>query len=166
MSEAIKAELVALVPRLRRFAYAISGNRDEGDDVVQAACVKALDRLHQYQPGTRLDSWMFRIVQTTYLDIVRKRSRRGVHAGEDALDELSDDGRDAGQLEDRLLLAKVKDAIADLPDDQRMVLVLVAIEGLSYKETAAVLSIPVGTVMSRLARARSKLLPQVETELQ
>ncbi len=162
MSEAIKAELVALVPRLRRFAHAISGNREEGDDIVQSACLKALSRLDQYQPGTRLDSWMFRIVQTTYLDAVRTRSRRGPHDGDDALDRLSDEGRDAGQTEDRLLLAKVQQGIAALPEDQRVVLVLVAIEGFSYKEAASVLSLPIGTVMSRLARARAKLLPDLQ----
>jgi len=162
MSEAIKAELVALVPRLRRFAYAISGNREEGDDIVQSACLKALSRLDQYQPGTRLDSWMFRIIQTTYLDTVRTRSRRGPHAGEEALDHLSDNGRDAGQTEDRLMLAKVQQGIASLPDDQRVVLVLIAIEGFSYKEAASVLSVPIGTVMSRLARARAKLIPELQ----
>ena len=61
MYEDIKVEMVALVPRLRRFAYAITGSQDEGEDLVQAACVKALDRLDQFKPGTRLDSWMFRI---------------------------------------------------------------------------------------------------------
>ena len=63
MSDEIRAEIAALVPRLRRFAYAICGNRQEGDDLVQTACLKALSRLEQYQRGTRLDSWMFRIIQ-------------------------------------------------------------------------------------------------------
>ena len=159
MYEDIKVEMVALVPRLRRFAYSISGSRDEGEDLVQAACVKALDRLDQFQPGTRLDSWMFRIVQTTWIDRVRSRSRRGETADPENLAMVSDQGRGARTAEDRLTLARVRQAMAGLPEDQRAALALVAIEGYSYKAAAETLEIPVGTVMSRLARARSKLLP-------
>lgn len=159
MHEDIKVEMVALVPRLRRFAFSISGSRDEGEDLVQAACVKALDRLDQFQPGTRLDSWMFRIIQTTWIDRVRSRSRRGETGSEDELALVSDQGKGARTAENRLTLARVRQAMGTLPDDQRAVLALVAIEGYSYKAAAETLEIPVGTVMSRLARARSKLLP-------
>ena len=75
MSDELKVEIAALVPRLRRFAYALCGNREEGDDLVQTACVKALSRLEQYEPNSRLDSWMYRIVQNTYIDLVRHRGR-------------------------------------------------------------------------------------------
>lgn len=159
MYDDIKVEMVALVPRLRRFAFSISGSRDEGEDLVQAACIKALDRLDQYQPGTRLDSWMFRIVQTTWIDRVRSRNRRGEVADPDVLARVSDQGRGARTAENRLTLARVRQAMGTLPEDQRVVLTLVAIEGYSYKAAAEALEIPVGTVMSRLARARSKLLP-------
>ena len=159
MHEDIKVEMVALVPRLRRFAFSISGSRDEGEDLVQAACVKALDRLDQFQPGTRLDSWMFRIVQTTWIDRVRSRSRRGETGSEEELALVSDQGKGARTAENRLTLARVRQAMGTLPEDQRAVLALVAIEGYSYKAAAETLEIPVGTVMSRLARARSKLLP-------
>ena len=159
MHDDIKVEMVALVPRLRRFAFSISGSRDEGEDLVQAACVKALDRLDQFQPGTRLDSWMFRIVQTTWIDRVRSRSRRGETGSEEELALVSDQGKGARTAENRLTLARVRQAMGTLPEDQRVVLALVAIEGYSYKAAAETLEIPVGTVMSRLARARSKLLP-------
>lgn len=164
MSEDVKREIAALVPRLRRFAYAICGNRDEGDDLVQTACVKALSRLEQYQPGTRLDSWMFRIIQTSHIDSARRRKRTGGNSDPEVLDRLSDDGRGADQNEHRMVLAKTREAIAALPEDQRAVLVLVAIEGYSYKEAAAALETPLGTVMSRLARARARLLPLIGEE--
>lgn len=162
MGDDIKREIAALVPRLRRFAYALCGNREEGDDLVQTACVKALSRLDQYQPGSRLDSWMFRIVQTSHIDVIRRRKRRGEQSDPETLDRLSDGGRGADRNEHRLLLAKVRAAIATLPDEQRAVMALVAIEGYSYKEAAAILDTPVGTVMSRLARARARLLPLIE----
>ncbi|MEL6337017.1 MAG: RNA polymerase sigma factor [Pseudomonadota bacterium] len=162
MTEEIRANMAVLVPRLRRFALALCGNRDEGDDLVQTACMKALDRAAQFQPGTRLDSWMFRIVQTTFLDQRRKHARRGYEAPPEVLETLSDEGREAGRFDDRLVLTRVREAIAALPEEQRLVIGLVAIEGYSYKETAEILDIPVGTVMSRLSRARARLLPLTE----
>ncbi|HEU0221523.1 MAG TPA: RNA polymerase sigma factor [Paracoccaceae bacterium] len=153
----VRADLVALIPRLRRFAYAISGSRVDGDDLVQAACVRAIDRIDQFQAGTRLDSWMFRIIHNLWIDFGRARRRRGFETDPEALEHLSDGGLAARRAEDRLMLAQVRQAVADLPEDQRAVLVLVCIEGHSYKEAAAALDIPVGTVMSRLARARQRL---------
>ncbi|MEO1533408.1 MAG: RNA polymerase sigma factor [Pseudomonadota bacterium] len=162
MTDEIRADLAALVPRLRRFALALCRNQDEGDDLVQTACMKALDRAEQFEPGSRLDSWMFRIVQTTFLDQRRKLARRGREAPPETLDALSDEGREAGRFDDRLLLARVREAIAALPEEQRLVIGLVAVEGYTYKEAAEVLDIPVGTVMSRLSRARARLLPLTE----
>lgn len=162
MQQDVKRDMVALVPRLRRFAYAISGSRDEGEDLVQAACLRALDRLDQFQPGTRLDSWMFRIVQTTWIDRSRRRARRREVSDPDGMARTSDGGVGARSAEDRMTLDRVRAAMASLPEDQRAVLALVAIEGLSYKAAAEALDIPLGTMMSRLARARSKLLPLVK----
>ncbi len=157
MTEDVRAELVALVPRLRRFAYALTGSRDEGDDLVQTACLKALTRLEQYQPGTRLDAWMFRILRTSFIDRMRARGRRAEDQDEDALSALSDAGRGAQAAYDRLTLAAVRGAMAALPEEQRSVLILVAIEGYAYRDAAEVLGVPVGTVMSRLGRARARL---------
>lgn len=162
MSEPIKTEIVALLPKLRRFAYALAGDVSEGDDVVQAACEKALARLDQYQPGTRLDSWMFRIVRTTFLDGRRRHERRFADSEDSTMARLSDDGVAQRRDEDRMLLANVRAAMSALPDDQRAALALVAIEGLSYREAAHVLDVPIGTIMSRLGRARAKLRPLSE----
>lgn len=159
MSQEIKLEMVSLLPRLRRFAYAISGSRDEGEDLVQSACLRALDRLDQFQPGTRLDSWMFRIVQTTWIDRTRRRGRRSEIGDPERIARTSDEGLGARQAEERMMLEKVRAAMSTLPEDQRTVLALVAIEGYSYQAAAEALEIPIGTVMSRLARARAKLLP-------
>ena len=162
MSEDVKRELVDLIPRLRRFAWSLTGSRDEGDDLVQASLLKALGALEQYQPGTRLDAWMFRILRTGWIDRARFRARRPSTSDPEALEALSDGGVGARTAEGRLMLAQVRAAMAELPDEQREVLSLVAIEGLSYREAADVLGIPIGTVMSRLGRARARLTAMME----
>lgn len=156
MPEDPRQQMVALLPRLRRFAFALTGSTDEGDDVVQAACERALARLHQWQPGSRLDSWMFRIIQSIWIDRVRARRTGGSQVDLEAVVGLvgSDGRRD---MEARLTLAAVRRAMVRLPEKQRLVLVLVSVDGLSYKEASEVLGVPLGTVMSRLARARSRL---------
>ena len=156
MSADPRQQMVALLPRLRRFAYALTGSLDEGDDIVQSACERALARLHQWQPGTRLDSWMFRIIQTTWIDRLRARRVRGEESDPELLERQAT-GDHGPAVEHRLLLAKTRAAMAALPEDQRTVLALVSVDGLSYKEAAKVLDLPIGTVMSRLARARAKL---------
>lgn len=158
--DAFRRDLVTLVPRLRRFALSLAGNRQDADDLVQAACEKALKNAAQFVPGTRMDSWMYRIVQTLWLDDRRRRAVRGT-AVEPETAGLSDEGRAASLPEDRLMLARVRAAMAELPEAQRAVLALVAIEGLSYREAAETLEVPVGTVMSRLSRAREALLPKL-----
>lgn len=156
MTDNIRAGMVELLPRLRRFAYSLTGNRDQADDLVQDTCTRALARMEQWQPGTRLDSWMFRIAQNIWLDNMRARSVRGENVDLDTQHEISgSDGRDV--TENRLTLADVSNGIALLPNDQRILVSLVCIEGLSYKEAATTLGIPTGTVMSRLARARATL---------
>lgn len=147
--------MVALLPRLRRFAFGLTGSMDEADDLVQAACERALSRLHQWQPGTRLDSWLYRIAQTLWLDQMRIRKHRGNPVESEVLDQLPASGGRSAEGEHTLAL--VSAAMDRLPEEQRLVLVLVSVEGLSYKEAAAVLEVPVGTVMSRLARARKRL---------
>ncbi len=152
----MRAQLVALTPRLRRFGYALTGSRDDGDDLVQSAYVRALANLERWQPGSRLDSWMFRIMQNLWIDQVRARRVRGTPTGPEALENLAgSDGTTT--MEARLMLKRVRHEIAGLPEDQRSVLALVSIDGMSYREAAEALGIPIGTVMSRLARARAKL---------
>lgn len=155
-------DLVELVPRLRRFAYALCGTTDMADDLVQAACERALRNASGFQPGTRMDSWMFRIIQNLWLDDRRRNKVRG-HQIDPDMTALSDDGRGAQMAEDRATLEKVRARVDQLPDDLRLVLVLVTIEGRSYREAADELGIPIGTVMSRLSRARAALLPMMRT---
>jgi RNA polymerase sigma-70 factor (ECF subfamily) len=146
---------------MRRFAYALCGSTDLGDDLVQAACERALKNAGAFQPGSRMDSWMFRIIQNLWLDDRRRRKVRGTQVDPETL-ALSDHGAGARQAEDRATLDKVRATVDSLPDDLRLVLALVALEGRSYREVAEALEIPIGTVMSRLSRARALLLPLVQ----
>ena len=148
-------QLIAVLPRLRRFARGLSGSAAEADDLVQAACERALAREHQFQEGTRFDSWMFRIVQTIWIDQLRARDVRK-EDGEVPEERLGSD-MPVRRIEARLALGEVRLAVDRLPPDQRTVLMLVTVDGLSYKEAAEVVGVPVGTVMSRLARARIAL---------
>ena len=154
-------DLVALLPRLRRFAAGLTGSAQEGDDIVQAACVRALERHHQWEPGTRLDSWMFRIIRNLWLDRGKSAWNRLVRSDAELLNDIAADsfGR---ALEARNELARTRRAIAGLPEPQREVLLLVTVEGLSYDAAAELLGIPRGTVMSRLARARIALARLVQ----
>lgn len=157
MASDFAQSLIALLPRLRRFGLALAGSADAADDLVQSACERALRNRDGFVPGTRLDSWMFRIMQNLWIDGRRQRSRRGSETtDEDALGMLAgDDGRRS--TESALTLSRVLAAMDTLPDDQRAVLVAVCVEGLSYRDTADLLGIPIGTVMSRLFRARREL---------
>ena len=154
LSEQVRLELVSLLPRLRRFGFALTGSMDDGDDLVQSALERALTRLDTFEPGTRLDSWMYRIMQNMWVDLKRSAQSRREISAEPADIEPLVVGDARRELEGRLFLAAVRRAVADLPAEQRSVLAVVCVEGLSYREAAAVLDIPIGTVMSRLSRAR------------
>ena len=154
----VGAQMVALLPRLRRFARGLAGTAEQADDLVQAACERALTRIAQWTPGTRLDSWMFRIVQTIWLDERRSakvRRGEGLVDPEQAEAELTVDG--ARHMEAHLTFDRVRAGMGRLPAEQRAVMMLVCVEGLTYREAAETLAIPIGTVMSRLARARLAL---------
>jgi len=153
-------QLIAVLPRLRRFARGLAGSAVEADDLVQAACERALARRHQFQEGTRFDSWMFRIVQTIWIDQIRAREVRK----EDGVLIETRHGSDepVRRAEARLSLGEVRRAVGRLPADQRAALLLVTVEGLSYREAASVVGVPVGTIMSRLARARVALAEKLE----
>jgi RNA polymerase sigma-70 factor (ECF subfamily) len=148
-------QLIAVLPRLRRFARGISGSAVEADDLVQAACERALARRHQFQEGTRFDSWMFRIVQTIWIDQIRARDVRKEDG--ELVDGRYGSDEPVRRVEARLSLGEVRRAVDRLPAEQRAALLLVTVEGLSYREAAAVTGVPVGTIMSRLARARVAL---------
>jgi len=156
----VRLDLVALVPRLRRVATAITGSLEAGDDLVQATCVRVLERADQFQPGTRFDSWVHRILRNIWLDEKRRDTVRGIRMDPEMV-ALSDGGVGARRPEARMMLRRVEAEFQTLPREQRLVLTLVAIDGWSYREAAEVLDIPIGTVMSRLSRARARLLPLV-----
>jgi RNA polymerase sigma-70 factor, ECF subfamily len=153
-------QLIAVLPRLRRFARGLTGSATEADDLVQAACERALARQHQFQEGTRFDSWMFRIVQTIWIDQIRARDVRKEDT-EVAEERLGSD-EPVRRVEARLALDEVRRAVDRLPADQRTALLLVTVDGLSYSEAAEVVGVPVGTIMSRLARARVALQLHLE----
>lgn len=150
-----------MIPRLRRFAYALTGSMEDGDELVQAACERALRNRTKFRPGTRMDSWLFRIAQNVWLDSKRRERTRGQEVDPDLVG-LSDEGMASRRPDDRLMLASVRDAVARLSREQRVVLALVAIDGMSYRQAADVLGVPVGTVMSRLSRARAQLSALME----
>lgn len=155
-------ELVALLPRFRRFALGLTRNSDAADDLVQAALEKAIARFEQWQPGTRLDSWVYRIIQTTHIDLIRGQKRQSQFLEVvEAEGEKSVDGQAAAEA--HITLDAVRHAIYNLPEEQRAVIMLVSVEGLSYKEAAESLSIPIGTLTSRLVRGRTALMNMLNT---
>jgi RNA polymerase sigma-70 factor (ECF subfamily) len=149
----LHTEIAALLPRLRRFARTVTYNREDADDLVQVAVERALSRSDQWQEGTRLDSWMFRIMKNAWIDEIRTRVRRDhLFAPEQAGEHVGDDHAEAHQQR-----MAIQQAISLLSEDHRIVIGLVLVDGLPYKEAADVLEIPMGTLTSRLARAREAL---------
>ena len=161
VAEDVRQQLIALLPRLRRFALSLTGAHADADDLVQAACERALTRLHQWQPDTRLDSWMFRIIKTIWIDQWRSDKARGEQVDLDGIEPIGSNGRHVTEVKNTLEV--VCKAMEKLPDDQRLVLTLISVDGLSYEEAAAVLEVPMGTVMSRLSRARRRLHELLKT---
>ncbi len=152
----LRFDMISLLPRLRLFAYTLTRSASDSDDLVQSTCERALRASDSFELGTRLDSWMFKIMRNHWIDQTRRHRVEGnvVHlSGEELIP--GDDGRDIVEARDEL--AAVDRIILTLPEEQRTVLVLVCLEELSYREAAAVLDVPIGTVMSRLSRARQHL---------
>ncbi|NWC90879.1 MULTISPECIES: RNA polymerase sigma factor [unclassified Pseudomonas] len=144
-----------LLPRLWRYGLVLSRQKHVADDLVQATCVRALERAGQFVVGTRLDRWLLTIMHSIWLNELRSQRVRQGQGFVDAEEELSFDGET--QAQDQVLAAQVIKRVNALPEAQRETVFLAYVEGLSYKEIAEVLHIPVGTVMSRLAAARLKL---------
>lgn len=156
--DGFQTELVALLPRLRRFARAICRSDADAQDLVQATVERALAKRGGYRPGTRLDSWAFTIMKRIHIDQGRSRTRWGrVVTAEDAATPNVADGAqaDEGLRADALA---VRDALWGLPQDQRLAVALVLVDGLSYAEAAQVLGVPAGTLTSRLVRGRQTLI--------
>jgi len=156
MTEAFNQRLIEALPDLRRFALFLCRDADLADDLVQTTVERAVRRRDSFDPATRLQAWLFRILRNAWIDTLRRGRSHGRHVDLDAVPELSGDDGDRA-TEARLMVRSTEAAIDDLPTEQREVIVLVGVEGLSYAEAAEVLGIPKGTVMSRLARARVAL---------
>lgn len=148
-------DLATHLPRLWRYGLVLSGNRDTAEELVQATCVRALERSGQFTPGTRLDRWLIAILHSIWLNEIRARKVRQGQGLVDAETALVFDG--IRQIELNILAAQVLRQVQDLPEVQRETVYLVYVEGLSYREAAEALDVPIGTVMSRLAAARGKL---------
>ncbi|MBY3425295.1 RNA polymerase sigma factor [Rhizobium laguerreae] len=151
----IRSGLTENLARLWRYGLVLSHQRDVADDLVQATCLRALERADQFTPGTRLDRWLFSILHSIWLNEIRSRRVRQGQGFVDAGETLIFDG--AHDTETHVMAGQVLKLVNALPEAQRTVVFLAYVEGLSYREVAGILDIPIGTVMSRLAAARAKL---------
>jgi RNA polymerase sigma-70 factor, ECF subfamily len=148
----LQSRILELLPKLRRFARSLTRNPHDADDLLQGALERALTHLEQWQADTRLDSWLYTIIKHAWIDELRSRARRE-HTFADAgqAEAVPDHRGDAsGSL-------SIDQAMACLPEEQRLAVALVLIEGLPYKEAAQIIGVPMGTLTSRLARARQAL---------
>ncbi|UEM02115.1 sigma-70 family RNA polymerase sigma factor [Skermanella rosea] len=154
-------ELEVQIASLRRYARALLRDRNDADDLVQESLARALSRADRFKPGTNLRAWLFTIMHNVHVNQVRQKiSRPDEVPVEDYEMRLTTPARQETSIE----LRDMSRALADLPEEQRQVLLLVALEGLKYDEVAAVLQIPIGTVMSRLSRAREAVRIKLANE--
>lgn len=150
-----RTAILAEIPRLRRYARALLNGREASDDLVQDTLERALGRMDNWQTGESPRRWLFTIMHHLFIDQTRRRNRRG----EDAMLSL-DDGEALGQpsiQQETAESREILDALAALSADRRAAIVLVGVEGFSYAEAAAMLNVPAGTVMSRIARGREEM---------
>jgi RNA polymerase sigma-70 factor, ECF subfamily len=156
MRDSFNEDLIALLPNLRRFALSLCRRGDLADDLVQITAERAFAAKDRFDRSTRLDAWLFRILRNAWIDHARRTTTRGTQVD---LDDAPDAGVVDGvrDMEAVLMLRKTEAAMAELPDDQREVMMLVCVDEMTYKEAAEVIGVPIGTVMSRLARARLAL---------
>ena len=150
----IAAQLEPEIPRLRRYAYALTRDAAAADDLVQDTLERAIGRWHLRRREGNLRAWLFVIERNLFLGSVRQLKRRGTHVGTEVLDRVQAPARlpDAMNAPHDVLAA-----LETLPEEQRSALLLVVVEDLSYEQAAQILGIPIGTVMSRLSRAREKM---------
>lgn len=157
---AFEDELTSLLPRLRRFAHALSRSPPDADDLTQATVERALRSRDQWQTGTRLDSWCYRIMRNLWVDTARSNTRRAAReAPEQEGLKIGEDPRNA--IDSAVDLQRIMAAMTRLPDEQREVVALILVEGFGYREVSEMLGLPIGTVSSRLVRGRTALLAMV-----
>lgn len=156
-SQAFETDLAALLPQLRRFAHGLSRSPADADDLTQMTVERALRSRDQWQPGTKLDSWLYRIMRNLWIDTVRARGRL------EQRQAPAEEGEQVGHdplpgIEAAIDLRRVMAAMDQLPDEQREIVALILIEGFGYREAAEMLDLPIGTVSSRLVRGRTALM--------
>jgi RNA polymerase sigma-70 factor, ECF subfamily len=153
MPDGFADQIIALLPNLRRYGISLCRSADIAEDLVQTTVVRAFAARAQWDPATRIDGWLFRILRNAWIDMVRRNKTQGVSVDIDDMPEAAQiDGRNV--TEARLMLGSVQEAMEKLPADQREVMVLICVEEMSYAEAASLIGVPIGTVMSRLSRAR------------
>ena len=151
----VKAGLTPHLARLWRYGLVLAGARDVVDDLVQATCVWAIERADQFHVGTRLDRWLFSILRSIWLNDLRSRRMRKGGDFVDASEALVVDG--GREIETNIFVGQVLKEVGGLPEPPREAVLLVYVEGLSYREAAEILAAPIGTIMNRLAAARLAL---------
>ena len=151
----VRAGLEPSLARLWRYALVLSRARDTADDLVQATCLRAIERADQFVPGTRVDRWLFAILRSIWLNELRSQRTREGGGSVNAEDVLTTDG--AREIEMNMTASAVLRAMGRLPETQRETILLVYGEGYSYAEAATTLGVPIGTIMSRLAAGRAAL---------
>ena len=153
----VREGLPDILPKLRRFALVLTLNQADADDLTQAGIERALTRAHQFKPEARLESWIFKIMQNMWIDKKRSEARKGAHIDVEAIVDIAgEDGRKTTSI--NAMMGDVRESITNLPDEQRLVVGLILIEGQSYKEAAEIIGAPIGTIMSRLSRARQQIM--------
>jgi len=149
-------QVIALIPRLRRYARALAGDSSAADDLVQDTLERALGKFHLWKPGTDLRAWLFTIMHNVFVNQIRRRHESA------AFDEEAMELPVRPSHDGALAARDLQRALEQLPGEQREVLLLVVLEEMSYQEVANALDVPIGTVMSRLSRARDKLRTAME----
>ncbi|WP_300030325.1 RNA polymerase sigma factor [uncultured Roseobacter sp.] len=154
-AESVRHAMPGVFPRIWRYSLSLTGNRDSADDLAQAVCLRAMEHADHFEPGTRLDSWMFRIAHNLWVSGLRKTAVRtggGLVSVDDTVIQDLSPGPEESTLNREVLRAVLR-----LPEAQRETVLLVYAEGYSYREAAGILDVPIGTIMSRLATARATL---------
>lgn len=153
MPDGFADQIIAFLPNLRRYALSLSRSADTADDLVQITVERAFAARSQWDPATRPDAWLFRILRNAWIDMTRRTKTQGVQVDiVDVPEAVQVDGR--AVTEARLMMGSVQAAMDTLPEDQREVMMLICVEEMTYAEAAALIGVPIGTVMSRLSRAR------------
>jgi RNA polymerase sigma-70 factor, ECF subfamily len=160
LDDQTRDSILAAIPNLRAFAISLSGNVDRADDLVQETILRALANIDSFQPGTNMPAWLFTILRNLFRSEYRKR-RREV---EDATGMYAESMKSQPEQASRLEFEELRTALAQLPDDQREAVILVGASGFSYEEAAAICECAVGTIKSRVNRARNRLAELMSIE--